>query len=238
MTKLWKYLVILTLFAFLINFAEARQDRSKRKCKRRKSSLKEQTHGMGPGHTKTEWKTDYVTVYGTTPTAANIRAGATVTEWSTSIVYVPKSKTSAAEPTGPSASNKQAHDALTQPGDWKAQMLELVNVERRKKDMPDVQLLDKLNEMAQAHSQYQYEIKTMTHKDTKPMGQRAGDLGIVWTGISENVAFGYKNVEDVMKGWVKSKGHYNNIVGDANYAGFGVVDNYWTQNFAYVTSVK
>ncbi|KAJ2857966.1 hypothetical protein J3B02_000623 [Coemansia erecta] len=183
-----------------------------------------------------------------------------MTAWSTDIVYVPKKSTTpdvtsstsvilnTVEPSTSSVStssfpspspthSRQAHEGLTQPDDWRQQMLDLVNKERTKVGKAAVQLYNKLNQMAQAHTQYQFDIKTMTHNDTKPLGQRATDLGIRWSFLSENVAFGYKSVQDVMQGWINSPGHYHNIIGNANYAGFGVVDNFWSQNFAMVNAV-
>lgn len=57
------------------------------------------------------------------------------------------------------------------------------------------------------------------------------------TSFAENVAFGSKTAEEVVKGWIASPGHKKNIEGNYTYSGIGVARNaknqlYFTQLFA------
>ncbi|KAJ1939698.1 hypothetical protein EC988_007242, partial [Linderina pennispora] len=56
--------------------------------------------------------------------------------------------------------------------------------------------------------------------------------GIDWNGVAENVAQDYPDVTAVMNGWVKSPGHFKNLIGDYNIVGFGYDNGYSTQEFA------
>ena len=69
--------------------------------------------------------------------------------------------------------------------------------------------------------------------------QEAGYSG-EWFIVGENIAAGHPNVSSVMKGWVNSPGHYENMV-TASFTdvGFGFAqgrpkdkfDSYWVQKF-------
>ncbi|KAJ2362735.1 hypothetical protein H4S02_005991 [Coemansia sp. RSA 2611] len=123
--------------------------------------------------------------------------------------------------------------AATQP--WMQQMLEQVNAIRAEVGKPALAVDQRLNSMAQAHSNYQASAATMTHSDPAGgLGDRCSDYGIDWRGVAENVAWNYQDVTDVVTGWKNSPGHYQNIIGDYNYVGFGVTDLYWTQDFAKI----
>lgn len=54
----------------------------------------------------------------------------------------------------------------------------------------------------------------------------------------ENVAYGYKDIESVVKGWMNSSGHRANILGHYNLTGIAIAYDerhrpYYTQIFAY-----
>ncbi|KAJ1834160.1 hypothetical protein LPJ63_002184 [Coemansia sp. RSA 2711] len=116
---------------------------------------------------------------------------------------------------------------------WKTNMLKQVNAIRASVGKPALQLDDRLNKMAEAHSDYQASISHMTHDDTAgSLGQRATQAGVKWSRVAENVAMGYKDVSSAVTGWRNSPGHYNNMIGDYTIIGFGENSNYWTQEFA------
>ncbi|KAJ1883368.1 hypothetical protein LPJ57_000161 [Coemansia sp. RSA 486] len=115
--------------------------------------------------------------------------------------------------------------------DWKNSMLSLLNQLRARYHKPALKLDDRLSYVAWAHSNYQYSIKNMTHNDILPVGDRVSNIGIKWAGIGENVAVGQKTVDEVMKGWTDSEKHFDNMIGDYDIVGFGMVSNYWTQDF-------
>ncbi|KAJ2720124.1 hypothetical protein GGI07_004801 [Coemansia sp. Benny D115] len=128
---------------------------------------------------------------------------------------------------------------------WRSDMLVLVNEIRKKAGRAPIALDEKLNQMAQSHSEYQASIGTMTHADAQgSLAHRASRAGFNWTRVLENVAMGLQTVEQVIDNWATSELHYLNMIGNVTLAGFGVAleqgisgsDHlalYWTQNFMY-----
>ncbi|ORX74115.1 SCP-domain-containing protein [Linderina pennispora] len=116
---------------------------------------------------------------------------------------------------------------------WQEQMLQLVNAERARYGKQPLRLDAGLSSAAQAHSDYQSSIRTMTHNN--PNGdimQRISPYVSGARSAAENVAFNQRSVEQVMQSWIQSPGHHTNIIGDYNAVGFGQRDWYWTQQFA------
>ncbi|KAJ1957414.1 hypothetical protein EC988_000842 [Linderina pennispora] len=116
---------------------------------------------------------------------------------------------------------------------WQEQMLQLVNAERARYGKQPLRLDAGLSSAAQAHSDYQSSIRTMTHNN--PNGdimQRISPYVSGARSAAENVAFNQRSVEQVMQSWIQSPGHHTNIIGDYNTVGFGQRDWYWTQQFA------
>jgi uncharacterized protein YkwD len=64
------------------------------------------------------------------------------------------------------------------------------------------------------------------------MSSRISATGYAWSTIGENIAFGYKSVSEVMKGWVASSGHCKNMM-NANFTQIGAAraGDYWVQDF-------
>ncbi|RUR12193.1 hypothetical protein ELY15_05865 [Legionella sp. km772] len=56
------------------------------------------------------------------------------------------------------------------------------------------------------------------------------------TAAGENIAFGYRTAQEVVKGWLSSPGHRGNILGNYNFMGIGIARDgrgriYFTQIF-------
>ncbi|KAJ1936714.1 hypothetical protein EC988_008114, partial [Linderina pennispora] len=93
-------------------------------------------------------------------------------------------------------------------------MLKLVNDERKKFGKKALTLNPGLNSAAQKHSEYQNSIKQMTHNNPKGgLFERIKPFVSGARGAAENVAFNQRSVDDVMKAWINSPGHHDNIVG-------------------------
>ncbi|KAI7826837.1 hypothetical protein BX661DRAFT_198852 [Kickxella alabastrina] len=118
---------------------------------------------------------------------------------------------------------------------WQYEMLNQVNAVRSKVGKAPLQLNNGLNTMAQGQSDYQSQIRKMTHANSAgSLGQRCTQVGLKWRGVAENVAYNYKDVTAVVQGWVNSQGHYANMIGNYNAVGFGENNLYWTQDFALI----
>ena len=123
------------------------------------------------------------------------------------------------------------------------QMLDLINKARTEgcicgdQLMPPVPKLTYnflLEKAAVGHSEDMAKNKFMDHtgSDGSTPGTRITVAGYKYRAAGENVAAGYRSVEEVMNGWLNSPGHCRNIMSN-NYKEVGVamVNNYWTQVF-------
>lgn len=142
------------------------------------------------------------------------------------------------------------------PGDWPPDwvdleegVIEAVNRVRAEgatcggMPMPPVGPLerDELLELAaRGHSQDMLDQDYFDHTglDGRSPFDRIADAGFTGPGpLGENIAAGYRTVEEVMNGWMNSPGHCTNIMNGAyRTIGVGYAENAggnrWTQNFA------
>lgn len=113
----------------------------------------------------------------------------------------------------------------------------IVNRERAAKGLSALKFSDKLSEVAILRAS---ETETL-FSHTRPNGTSCftamdeADIDYYYAG--ENIAYGQKTPEAVMKAWMNSEGHKNNILSETpNYLGVGVTYNnnrfYWVQLFA------
>ncbi|MGA5267277.1 CAP domain-containing protein [Streptomyces lydicamycinicus] len=143
----------------------------------------------------------------------------------------PAAKTSPAPTASPSASK-----ATTTASGATAQVVELVNSERRKAGCSPLTVNAKLTKAAQDHSKDMADHQNMSHtgSDGSSPEDRITRAGYNWSSYGENVAYGYSSPESVMKGWMSSPGHKRNIL-DCSFKEIGVghaqPDDYWTQDF-------
>ncbi len=111
----------------------------------------------------------------------------------------------------------------------------LVNQERAEAGCSPVTVDRRLATAAQEHSQDQADMGRMTHtgSDGSSVGQRVTAAGYTWRKVGENVASGTTSPERAMQLWMNSDAHRKNILNCAfKNIGVGVVDGYWTQDFA------
>ncbi len=92
------------------------------------------------------------------------------------------------------------------------QVLYYVNIEREKAGVTALELDDKLCEAADIRSA---ELLT-SYSHTRPDGTECftvlDDVGCKKGAAAENIACGYKSAEEVVNGWMDSKGHRTNIL--------------------------
>ncbi|KAJ1962861.1 hypothetical protein GGI12_002391 [Dipsacomyces acuminosporus] len=179
-------------------------------------------------------KTVYVTVYETAAPVVVVQGkySAPASTRTPPGKKAPAPAPAPASTTVASAQPSPTPETPTTSDDWRVEMLNQINAVRAKAGKPALKLDDKLNSMAQDHSKYQNSVRLMTHSDPKgSLGTRYTSFGMSWAGAAENIAVGQKDVSEVVDAWVKSPGHYANIVGNYAYVGFGESNKYWTQDF-------
>jgi uncharacterized protein YkwD len=122
-------------------------------------------------------------------------------------------------------------------------LLQLVNDARKKgcncgeayyAPAPAVTWNDQLEKAAYLHSSDMNTKKYFSHtgSDGSGSGERISAVGYPWKFYGENIAAGYQNEQEVIKGWLSSPGHCANIM-NKNFKEMGVakVGDYWTQDF-------
>lgn len=124
-------------------------------------------------------------------------------------------------------------------GSFEAKVIELVNQERTKAGLKPLKADVPLTNGARLKSQDMRDKGYFSH--TSPTYgspfQMMSSLGIKWQAAGENIAAGYSTPETVMKGWMNSPGHKNNILSPkwtkmgVGYARGGSYGYYWTQWF-------
>eukprot|EP00644_Phytophthora_capsici_P001739 jgi/Phyca11/107744/e_gw1.14.304.1 len=128
----------------------------------------------------------------------------------------------------------------TQSDDYYSVMLNRVNQERASRGLPALCTNKKLQDAAQRHSDDQAQNNYMDHTGTDGtnMADRITEAGYDWGSVAENIAAGQPDVESVMRTWMNSPGHRENILGDYTMFGTAYAYNpnsqykhYWTQDF-------
>ncbi|KAG7389378.1 hypothetical protein PHYPSEUDO_010506 [Phytophthora pseudosyringae] len=134
------------------------------------------------------------------------------------------------------------------PNGFQTEMLNAVNRERAAKGLSQLCMNSKLQNAAQGHSNDMAQNDYMSHtgSDGSKMSQRIKAAGYDRTAAGENVAAGHTSVEEVMKAWMASPHHRDNILrkkftmfgcGYA-YSESSTYKHYWTQNFGRSNTEK
>lgn len=122
-------------------------------------------------------------------------------------------------------------------------MLKLVNEKRNggcncgKTVMPPVPSLTWNNLLAAAalsHSQDMAANNFFAHESPngKTTSNRVDEVGYNWIAISENIANGHSNEQEVVDAWIASEGHCKNIMSvNVKEMGAAKEGKYWTQVF-------
>ncbi|SHH60907.1 Uncharacterized conserved protein YkwD, contains CAP (CSP/antigen 5/PR1) domain [Sporobacter termitidis DSM 10068] len=120
---------------------------------------------------------------------------------------------------------------------YKAEVVRLVNIEREKAGVADLAAMDKLADMADVRAQ---EAST-DFRHVRPDGSRCftifGEYSLRYYAAGENLACGFKTPEEVVKAWMNSASHKQNLLdADFTYIGIGyyLSDSgtpYWSQLF-------
>jgi len=104
-------------------------------------------------------------------------------------------------------------------------IFELLNRERKEKDLTPLALNPTLVKMARGHSANMAKQEKMDHVlDDKNPADRAKDIGYDYMRLGENVAFGKGvTLDEIHQGWMDSKPHRENILNpDFTEVGVGI----------------
>ena len=120
---------------------------------------------------------------------------------------------------------------------YAAQIAALVNKERAANGLSALKVSDVMSDAANVRAKEIQSVFSHTRPDGKSCFTALTEAGVKYTYAAENIAYGQKTPEAVMKGWMNSSGHRANILSaKAQYIGIGVAYKngtyYWTQFFA------
>ena len=116
----------------------------------------------------------------------------------------------------------------------------LVNVERHQRGLPGLGESSRLDRSAQGWTNVMVTHRYFSHG--ADFAARISAVGFDWSNVGENIATGYKTPAAVVRAWMASTGHCQNILNPVyRYVGTGVADNSiagystlagtWTQDF-------
>lgn len=113
-------------------------------------------------------------------------------------------------------------------------ILEQVNEERNKRNLPPLELNGQLKQAADLHASNMVRLGEMSHTlnvpGQKTLTDRMKVVGYQWVFIGENIAEGYKE-DKVVDGWMNSSGHRANILG--NFTEMGIAVRYSAKGRPY-----
>lgn len=120
-----------------------------------------------------------------------------------------------------------------------SEVVRLVNVERQKNSLSSFTASSKLSDVARLKSKDMSDNNYFSHQSPRygsPF-EMMKSFGISYKTAGENIAKGYNSAESVVRGWMNSQGHRENILNPSfNTIGVGSYTSsngtiYWTQMF-------
>jgi len=116
----------------------------------------------------------------------------------------------------------------------------LIDEQRHSRGLPGLRENARLNRSAQGWTNVM-----VTHRDFShgaDFAARISAVGFNWSNVGENIATGYSTPSAVVKAWMASKGHCQNIlnpvyryvgtgVSNDSISGYSTLDGTWTQDF-------
>jgi len=117
------------------------------------------------------------------------------------------------------------------------ELLNLHNKERKKKKLAELTMNDKLESAAQQYAEFMAESGKFGHNEQGTPEERIKAAGYEAMAGGENLAWGLPNAGRVVREWMKSDVHRDNILmEDFAEVGFGIAPNakgelYWVTNF-------
>lgn len=124
--------------------------------------------------------------------------------------------------------------------DAQAAVIDAVNAERAKRNLPPVQPDPRLERAAAFQACDSAGAGRMSHRSTdgRDMAERVSDAGYDWSEVAENVALGQTGPAEVVADWMSSPPHRKNILNrNVTEAGVGIAAQadgqiHWVLNLA------
>lgn len=120
---------------------------------------------------------------------------------------------------------------------WARQIVDLVNVERAKAGAAALTVSSGASRAAQVRAEEITKSFSHTRPDGRSFSTALTEVGVMYGGSGENIAYGQRSPQAVMDQWMSSAGHRANILNpDFTAIGVGHYESgngtdYWTQLF-------
>lgn len=138
---------------------------------------------------------------------------------------------------GSTEGNTPEDDSATNEHAFLKEVVALVNAERAKEGLSPLTIDSKVQAAAQVRAKESKQLFSHTRPDGTSFATALKEQNVSYKGAGENIAWGQKTPEAVMKAWMNSSGHRANIM-NPNFTTIGVgyyVDSnrtpYWCQLF-------
>lgn len=126
--------------------------------------------------------------------------------------------------------------ALTQPLLANSAATEKLNALRTSKGLARLEYSEPLEAAAKAHAldMAQHDYFAHEGRNGSSVGDRVRKQGYRWCYVAENLTKGQRSLDQVMKGWENSPGHYKNMVSSqaAEFGLFEGPDRIWAMVLA------
>lgn len=115
------------------------------------------------------------------------------------------------------------------------QILNLLNEHRENVGLPVLGIVNVISKEAEGHTDYMIQAGKPSH-DNFSLRHKSLVEKVSATKVGENVAYGYSTAEAVVKAWVKSSGHRQNLENE-NYTHFGISTKQNDEGRNYFTNI-
>lgn len=153
------------------------------------------------------------------------------------VVEVPETKPPVTEV--PETKPPVIEEELDVEDDFAAQVVKLVNKERTSRGLSSLKVDKNIKSAALVRAKETEVSFAHTRPNGSSFSTALKEQEVSFMGSGENIAWGQKSPEDVMKAWMNSEGHRANIL-NPQFTKIGVGyyqnskgTNYWTQLFTY-----
>lgn len=129
--------------------------------------------------------------------------------------------------------------------EFETRLVELVNQSRAEQNLPPMKLSINLSNASRYHavdmdadSYFQHDTYDLVNGELVKQCSWLDRIKVYYPSPrAENIAQGYTTPESVMRAWMNSAGHRNNILGDYREIGTGFYEGEWVQDFGTQTDV-
>lgn len=104
-------------------------------------------------------------------------------------------------------------------------LVDLINVERARRGLPNLHLTDLISAAARVHATDMAATRRMRHagSDGSDGGTRLTRVGYAWSSWGENIGAGFRDPAELFTAWMNSGSHRDNLLGNFSEVGIAVV---------------